>query len=128
MNPVVWTRKEAIESLRQSLLRFCDEEHSMCEVAAERGIFCRGFRRWHEAEFHKKWKAVLGQSTHLTRAQMERLANIWQLSEQIRCRVGLACDAQTISPGACRGWNEFSNEALGRFCDEILGRNVVVAE
>jgi hypothetical protein len=128
MNLVVWTRKEAIERLRQNLLALCDEDHSMCEVAADRNIFCRGFRRWHEAEFHRKWKAVLGQSTHLSRAQMERLANIWQLSEQIRCRASLACDAQTIAHGPCRGWDEFSNETLARFCDEILGRNVIVTK
>jgi len=126
--PQVWTRREAIDRLRRALRKLSDDEHSMCQVAAERGIFCRGFRRWHDHEFHERWKAIIGQSTHLTRAQMEELANIWQLSEQIRFRVCLACDAQTISHGACRGWDEFSNEALGRFCEEILGRNVVVAE
>jgi hypothetical protein len=126
--PVVWAREEAIARLRAGLRNLCDDEHSMCQVAADRGIFCRGFRRWHEAEFHRKWKSVLGQSTHLTRAQMEELANIWQLSEQIRCRVGLACDAQTGASGPCRGWGEFLNAALERFCIEILGKNVVVAE
>ena len=124
----VWTREETIERLRQGLLALCDDEHSMCEIAAERNIFCRGFRRWHEAEFHRKWKAVIGQSTHLTRAQMERFANIWQLSEQIRCRVGLACDAQTIAHGPCRGWEEFGNDTLAQFCSEILEKNVVVAK
>jgi hypothetical protein len=126
--PEVWTRHEAIARLRNALAKLSDDEHSMCQVAAERGIFCRGFRRWHDHEFHERWKAIIGQSTHLTRAQMEELANVWQLSEQIRLRVRLACDAQTISHGACRGWDEFSNEALGRFCDEILGRSIVVAE
>ena len=85
-------------------------------------------RRWHEAKFHRKWKFVLGQSTYPTRAQMERLANIWQLSEQIRCRVGLACDAQTIAHGPCRSWHEFSNELLARSYGEVLGRNVIVLE
>lgn len=126
--PGVWTRPEAIGRLRSSLRKLSDEEHSMCQVAAERGIFCRGFRRWPDHEFHERWTAIIGESTHLTRAQMEELANIWQLGEQIRFRVCLACDAQTISHGACRGWDEFSNEALGRFCDEVLGRNVVVTE
>jgi len=126
--PVVWGRKEAIELLRGPLTRLCGPEHSLCKVAAERGIFCRGFRRWDDSAFHKRWKMSLGSSTHLTRRQMEQLADIWQLAEQLRHRVGLACDAQAIAPGACRGWDEFSNESLARFCDEILGLNVVVTE
>jgi hypothetical protein len=99
----------------------------MCEVAAERGVFCRGFQRWHDEEFHRRWKPVLGESTHLSRAQMERLANLWQLVEQARCGVTLACDAQTVAGRPCRGWDEFSEVTLARFCSEILGRNVAVA-
>lgn len=126
--PCVWTREEAIEGLRQGLLALCDDEHSMCEIAAQQNIFCRGFRRWHEAEFHRKWKASIGQSTHLTRAQMEKFANIWQLSGQIRCRVGLACDAQVLEHGPCRGWGEFGNGKLEQFCSDVLGRNVIVSD
>jgi len=126
--PDVWTRSEAIGHLRRGLLRHSDGERSMCAIAGELGIFCRGFRRWPEREFHDRWKAAIGVSTHLTRGQMESLADLWQLSEQLRLGVSLACDAQTTCPGACRGWNEFSNAVLARFCDDILGRSVVVAE
>jgi hypothetical protein len=126
MDSEVWTREEAIGRLRAGLLKLSDGERSMCQLAAELGGFCRGFRRWNDHEFHHRWKKVIGQSTHLTRAQMERLADIWQLSEQIRCRVSLACDAQTLAHSPCRGWDEFSNDSLARHCDEVLGRNVVV--
>jgi hypothetical protein len=125
-DPEVWTRAQAIGNLRRGLLALCDGEHSMCEVAADQGIFCRGFRRWHDAEFHRRWKPALGRSTHLSRPQIERLANVWQLAEQVRCRVPLACDVQTDLRGPCRGWNEFSDETLARYCWEILGRNVIV--
>ncbi len=121
-----WSREEAIAGLRRRLQELGGEEHSMCQVAAERGIFCRGFRRWHDAEFHERWRVVLGQSTHLSRAQIEQLADLWQLSEQIRCRVGLACDAQTIAHGPCRGWDEFTDRSLEQFCAEVLSRRVVV--
>jgi hypothetical protein len=105
-----------------------DDEHSLCQVAAERGIFCRGFRRWGEAEFDRRWRKYIGRSTHLTRAQMEEYANVWELAEQIRKRVLLACDAQTAAHGPCRGWNEFSNAELARFCNDVLGENVDVIE
>jgi hypothetical protein len=124
--PAVWTREEAIGRLRAWLLKLTDEEHSMCQIAAEKDIFCRGFRRWHDSEFHRRWKSAIGSSTHLTREQMEEFANLWQLAEQIRMRVCLACDAQTMAHGACRGWDEFGNDDLARYCADVLGANVQV--
>ena len=121
-----WSRDEAIRRLRAGLLRLTDDEHSMCQVAAERGIFCMGFRRWHDFEFHEKWKKAIGVSSHLTREQMEEFANLWQLAEQIRLRVTLACDAEKVAHGACRGWDEFANKDLARYCADVLGANVEV--
>jgi hypothetical protein len=122
------TRHQAIAVLRRGLERLGDAEHSTCHVAAERGIFCRGFRRFDDHEFHRRWKPVLGESTHLNRSQIERLADLWELCEQVRQRVRVTCDARAATPGPCRGWFEFSNEALGRFCTDLLGSQVVVAE
>ena len=82
--PELWTRAEAIACLRESLVKLCGEGRSMCQAAADRGIFCRGFRQWPEREFHDLWKPLIGESTHLSRAQMERFADLWQLSEQVR--------------------------------------------
>lgn len=128
MTSSVWTREETIRRLRAALQPMCGGDRSMCEVAAEKGIFCRGFRRWHDSEFHRRWKGALGRSTHLTRAQMERLADLWQLSEQLRCGVAFACDASQRAPGACRGWDEFSNDALASFCADLLGTQAVVVD
>jgi hypothetical protein len=125
-DPEIWTREETIERLRAGLLRLTDGERSLCRTAAELGIFCRGFRRWPDGQFQRSWSKALGRSTHLTRPQLEAVADLWQLTEQIRLRVPLACDAQTGPDCACRGWNEFSNANLEGFCDEILGANVVI--
>ncbi|HKA36082.1 MAG TPA: hypothetical protein VKH43_04635 [Thermoanaerobaculia bacterium] len=124
----VWSRPKAISRLRETLLRLADDEHSMCQVAADRGIFCHGFRRWGPREFDRRWRNAIGRSTHLTRAQMEEFANVWQLAEQIRNGVSLACDTRTRTGGPCRGWEEFSNAELARFCADLLGENVVVTE
>lgn len=126
--PQVWHRDDAISRLRASLVAMTDADHSLCQVAAERRIFCRGFRRWGEAEFDRRWRKFIGRSTHLSRAQMEEYANLWELGEQIRRRVSLACDAQSAQKGPCRGWNEFSNAELARFCSDVLGANVEVIE
>ena len=124
--PETWSRAHAVEKLRDALCRLTDDEHSMCQVAAERKIFCRGFGRWPDSEFDRRFQSALGRSTHLSRAQMEELANVWQLAEQLRCRVAFACDAQSASRNACRGWDEFSNADLERYCSDLLGRNVAV--
>jgi hypothetical protein len=124
----VWSRREAIDHLRDALRSLVDDEHSMCQVASERKIFCRGFRRWPDSEFDRRWRSALGRSTHLSRAQMEELANLWQIAEQIRHRVGFACDAQTLSHGPCRGWDEFSNDELARQCNDVIGVDVIVTD
>jgi hypothetical protein len=35
----------AIARLREALVKLTDDDHSLCQVAGERGIFCHGFRR-----------------------------------------------------------------------------------
>jgi hypothetical protein len=122
------TRLEAITVLRGELERLGDGEHSTCHIAAELGVFCRGFRRFDDHEFHRRWRPVLGESTHLNRAQIEQLADVWELCEQVSQRVRLTCDARAASTGPCRGWCEFSNASLARFCTEFLGREVIVTE
>ena len=121
-----WSRDEAIGRLRDALLQLADDEHSMCQIAAERNIFCRGFGRWNAGEFDRRWRNAIGRSTHLSRAQMEEFANLWQLSEQLRQRVSLACDANSGGLGGCRGWDEFSNGDISRFCADVLVRSVDV--
>ncbi len=121
-----WTRGEAIANLRDALVKLTDDEHSICQVAAARGIFCHGFRRWNAREFDERFRNAIGRSTYLSREQMEEFANLWELAEQIRLGVTLACDAQVREHGTCRGWDEFSNADLARFCSDVLGRNIEI--
>lgn len=123
---VTWTRGGAISNLREALVKLTDDDRSLCQVAAERGIFCHGFHRWNAREFDHHWRNAIGRSTHLSRSQMEEFANLWQLAEQIRLGVTLACDAQAAEHGPCRGWDEFSNADLSRFCCDILGQSIEV--
>jgi hypothetical protein len=124
--PEAWTREEAIARLRPALRDLCGAEQSLCRVAADQGIFCGGFRRWPAREFHRRFRPYIGTSTHLTRLQMEAFADLWQLSEQVRVGMSLACDAASVSPGACRGWDELSNAELEMSCRELFGQNVTV--
>ena len=48
-------RAETIERLRRALTPLAGPDVSLCRIAAERGIFCRGFRRWQTAAFDRRW-------------------------------------------------------------------------
>jgi hypothetical protein len=124
----VWTREEAIARLRERLLALSDGEQSICGLAAEHAVFCRGFRRFNDSEFHRRWRHALGHSTHLNRRQLERLADVWVLSEQIRTGSRLACDMPRSPSQPCRGWEEFGNGEIERFCLELLERPVAVVD
>jgi hypothetical protein len=116
-------RDASIAELRVRLGKLADGESSLCAIVGERGIFCRGFRQWNDHEFHRRWKAVFGSSTHLTRPEIERLADLWQLTEQLACGAGLPCDIRSVGPTACAGWREFTDTELDRFCTELRGKD-----
>jgi len=113
------SRRQAVDVLRRHLLELTDEEHSICQVASEHGIFCGGFRRWESTEFRERYREVVSRRG-LSRAQQEYLANSWQLARQVAENVALACDAQALEHDACRGWDEFTNDELARFLRELL--------
>ena len=126
--PKVISRTEAIGRLRQHLKSLTDDEHSMCQVAARKGIFCRGFSRWSDAELRKRFAGLVAKRPGLNRWQLEELANRWELARQVVDKVALACDAQTLEHDTCKGWDDFSNEELDRFCADLLALDVVVTE
>lgn len=120
------SRESAISRLRAALIRLVDDEHSICLVAAQKGIFCQGFRRYSDAQLEEKYRSILRATPGASRAAIEDLANRWQLSRQLFDEVPLACDAQQREHDTCHGWDEFTNEDLARFCLELLGQDVSV--
>jgi hypothetical protein len=62
----------------------------------------------------------------MPRAEMEEIVDRWQLARQDVDNLSTACDVQQLEHDSCRGWDDFSNEELSRFCLELMGRKVVV--
>jgi hypothetical protein len=118
------SRAEAIGRLREAMIALTDDEHSMCQVATEKGIYCHGFRSLSEEEFRDRYDWLVARHPKATREEIETLANTWQLARQIVDRVPLSCDAQFRDHDTCNGWNDFTNEDLEGFCREILHKNV----
>lgn len=119
-------REEVISGLRESLLRFTSEEKSMCQVAAERGIYCRGFRQLDDATLRERYWWLVRKRPNITRAELEKLANDWQLAQQDVRDEKLSCDVQSKVHDTCCGWDDFSNEQLAVFYKQVTGKQIEV--
>ncbi len=124
--PRAIARAAAISELRGGLLKMTDDEHSICQVAADRGILCRGFRHYSDEELRDRYDWLVRKNPTATRPDLEKMANLWQLARQVLEGVPLACDAQKIEHDTCMGWDDFTNTDLSRFYREIFGEDVIV--
>jgi hypothetical protein len=122
----VINREDAISRLRRRLLELTDNEKSACQVASERGIFCGGFRRYSDQELREAYRPIVLRNPSISRPELERAANAWQLERQADVGTLLACDTQHMFYETCRGWTDFNNAQLARFCFELVGQEVVV--
>lgn len=124
------TREQAIDAVRTELRQAAGDEHSICFVAARKGIFCRGFSQWRYHELQDQYPQIVRTRRRLTRAQLEELADRWQLARQFVRGTDLACDTQLDEQvfQTCKGWDEFSDEEIARFYEELCGEDVEVIE
>jgi len=119
-------RSQAIQDLRRELLKLVDAEHSLCFVAARRGLFCAGFERWSDEELEQRIPREWRGPEKKTRAELLRLANRWMLSLQERNEVPLPCDLAAVGPlpSLCGGWAQFTEAELAQFHLEMCGEEV----
>lgn len=125
--PVAVPRNDAVALLRVELLKITDDDNSICKVASERGIFCHGFQRSSDGGLRRCYAWLDKRRPGMSRAELEDLANTWQLARQEVDQLPLACDVQQKEHDSCGGWDDFSNEDLSRFYNELTGRDLVVA-
>jgi predicted Fe-S protein YdhL (DUF1289 family) len=120
------TRETAVAQIRRQLIAMREEGKSVCQMAAEKGILCRGFSRDTDEELRWRYAAATQLGGDLAREEMERRANAWQLERQRDIGTLLCCDVQYMFYETCRAWDDFSNDDLARFCHELLGEQVQV--
>jgi len=121
------SRSQAIEELRDVLLRMVDQQNSLCRVAAWRNMFCHGFAQWNRWELERRFPSAQ-RVPSLPRPQMEQMANVCQLAHQDPLAGRLPCDVapEDSARAACRGWMEFDEAQLARFHRELCGEAVEV--
>jgi hypothetical protein len=122
----VINREDAISRLRRKLLELTNDQKSACQVATERPILCRGFARYSEEELREAYRPLVQREPSISRQALEGAANAWQLQRQREVGTLTSCDTQQMFYETCRGWMDFSNAQLSRFCLELLGEEVVV--
>jgi hypothetical protein len=119
-------RTEAINLLRAELLKRVDAGTSACKMAAEKGIFCRGFAPLGDGELKRRFSWISRRRPDISREELEDIGNRWQLARQDVDHLPIACDVQQQEHDTCRGWDDFSNEDLSRHYFEMTGNDVVV--
>ena len=115
------SRETAISRIRSKLIELCATGKSACQVATERDILCRGFNRDSDKELRRRYEPYVAGAESLSRSDLERVANRWHLTRQRTEGTLVACDVQYLHYQVCRGWNEFSNDALADSCFELSG-------
>ena len=118
------SRSQAIADLKREVLKLVDSEHSLCQVAARRGILCNGFARFDTVELaeYVPWRLPSGTG----RAEVERQANHWLAALQDVEAGRLPCDEGVARGRMCAGWEEFFEGELARFHREMCGEEVRV--
>ena len=121
-------RSEAIQVLRNKCVALVDDEHSLCDVASRLHILCGGISQWSFTELKKRHDWIVKNRPGITRKDLEDLANRWQLARQFVGDCSLACDKQMSETQhqVCHGWDEFSEDDLARFVQQLTGDEVRV--
>jgi hypothetical protein len=119
-------RTEAINLLRTELLKRVDPDVSACKMAAEKGIFCRGFARYGDGELKRRFQWISRRRPDISREELEEIGNRWQLARQDVDQLPIACDVQQQEHDTCRGWDDFSNEELSQYLFEMTGNDIGV--
>lgn len=125
--PEIVSRPTVIAALREELARRAGGEVSICRLAAEKGLFCRGFKRLSDAELRERYDWIQKKDPSLTRAELENVADRWQLARQEVFGAKTSCDVQQLEHDACGGWDDFNSADLARFLRELTGRVVEVS-
>jgi len=125
--PDVISRPAVIAALRDELARRAGTDMSICKLASQTGVFCKGFRRFTDEELKERYAWIAEKSPDAPRAELEEVADRWQLARQDVLGAITSCDVQQLEHDSCGGWDDFSNEDLALFLRQLNGRNVTVS-
>jgi hypothetical protein len=115
------SRPQAIERMRAKLRALTDQDHCVCSVVGQLGIFCRGFKALPDKELKKRYHWIARRRPNAPREMIEELANQYHLGRQEVTGAQICCDFETREHGGCDGWNNFANTQLEEFYLALMG-------
>jgi hypothetical protein len=120
------SRPQAIERMRQKLVKLTDQDHCLCSVVGQLGIFCRGFKSLPEKDLRQRYHWISRKRPGAPREAIEELANLYHLGRQEVTGAAICCDLETREHGGCDGWNNFANTQLEEFYLALMGEPVEI--
>lgn len=115
------SRSDLIATLRDELSRRAGDM-SICKLAAQTGVFCKGFRRYSDDELKARYGWIAKKNPDASRQELEEIADRWQLAREDVLGAKTSCDVQQLEHDTCGGWDDFSDEDLANFLRELTGR------
>lgn len=115
------SRSDLIATLRDELSRRAGDM-SICKLAAQTGVFCKGFRRYSDDELKARYGWIARKNPDASRQELEEIADRWQLAREDVLGAKTSCDVQQLEHDTCGGWDDFSDEDLAKFLRELTGR------
>lgn len=120
------SRPVLIAAVREELSRRARGEMSICRLAAETGVFCKGFRRYTDEQLRERYGWISKKNPGAPREELEEIADRWQMARQDVLGEPTSCDVQQLEHDACGGWDDFSDSDLAGFLFQLTGRKVEV--
>ena len=118
------SRATAIARLRKALAEMTPAGQCTCRVADDRHLLCHGFGQDNKTELRMRYAHEIDVTGN--RSAIEERANEYQVRRMQEEAAPTSCDVQQHYYETCRGWDEFTNEDLARFCFELFGEPISV--
>ena len=118
----VVSRPEAISLLREHLKALAGQDHCVCQVVGELGIFCKGFKGLPDKDLKERFGWISRHNPGSGREKLEQLASLYHQGRQEATGAEICCDVETREHVGCDGWNSFDNTALERFHLTLTGQ------
>ena len=120
------SRDTAVRRIRERLIAWSEPGKSMCQIAAEKKVFCRGFDRESEDALRWRYAEKVPVTPYVPIQEVKARVNTWQLERQMEEDARICCDVQYRFYETCRAFDDFSNEELAQFCFELTGERVTI--
>ena len=118
-------RSECIGEIRKKLLDLARDEETVCDVAARKMVFCRGFERFPTPKLRKRFH-WLAHDPELSREELLDRIRKWIHAREFVLELPSACHVMGEEHDLCEGGADFTNEKLAASYEELFGQPVEV--